>query len=654
MFKPLILSLLTISCFAINDPYQWVEEMESEKVRTWTEAQNQKFEEYLSANPYVGIVEDHLKGYCNYSTYSLPAKIENRLYFTLQEEGKKGKIYVKAGVEAPELIIDPEQMFSKKHLSLTGFKVSAKQQLLLFGLSDSGSDEQTWYFYDLKEKRLRDETISGIKFSSPDWSEEEMGVYYIRYDTHEKTHCLGVFLYDLEKKEHKELFRLEDEKHLLHEVKSIDSTTLLFHRVDRSGKAVIISLNIATKEVNQLLESDGEAKYCGKVGDSLLFFTEEQAPLGKIVSIDPREGTCIELVGESTSRLYSVCRTENHLVLSYLCDCHSRIKIFDLKGQFVREIDLPGKGKVLLEEQGLEEGFCYSYSDYVHPATIYEYTFASSTSTPLFASSLSIDPSEYETRQVFFSSKDGTQVPMYLVHKKGLEITENTCTLMHGYGGFNVPNLPNYSPLVMTWLEMGHIYVSVNLRGGSEYGATWHKSGSCRNKQNVFDDFVYAALWLIDHGYTTPRRLGITGRSNGGLLVGAALTQRPDLFGACVPQVGVLDMLKFHRFTIGSAWIRDYGNPDDPEDFAYLCSYSPYHNLRPGIAYPATLVTTADHDDRVVPLHSYKFAGLLQEVQAGNSPIFLRTHKNSGHSPDDKQREYGEILSFLLKELMEL
>ncbi len=370
----------------------------------------------------------------------------------------------------------------------------------------------------------------------------------------------------------------------------------------------------------------------------------------------PAEENWKTLIPEAEETLQTVHRVGDKLIANYLKDAHSQVKVFDLSGQFEREIPLPGLGTAAgFDGDRHDTETFYAFTAYTRPTTIYRYDLASGESSVFKQPRVDFNPDDYETSQVFFTSKDGTKVPMFLSHKKGLSISKDTPCLLYGYGGFNIPLTPSFSPVNLVWMEMGGLYAVPNLRGGGEYGEEWHQGGTKLNKQNVFDDFIAAAEWLIKNEKTSTPKLAIEGRSNGGLLVGACMTQRPDLYGATLPGVGVMDMLRFHKFTIGWAWTDDYGSSDDPDQFRALHAYSPVHNLKPGTCYPPTLVTTADHDDRVFPAHSFKFAAALQAAQACSNPVLIRIETRAGHGagkPTSKIiEEAADKLGFLVKEL---
>jgi len=431
-----------------------------------------------------------------------------------------------------------------------------------------------------------------------------------------------------------------DEKKLLLGLSLPFENTLLFQAISGwSRNNAVYLLDLEEGKVSELIPFDqGQYHFIGKIEGKLLFLTDYEANRQKLVAYDMGWS---DLIPECDKTLIEATVVDGKIICHYLEDCASVLERFDAQGQFLDIIPLPGRGSAWLAS----ESPYFSYTDVITPRTIYHFNGES-----YFKPHIE-DLKGYVTEQLFFSSKDGTRIPLFITHREGIELTGDHPTFLYGYGGFNISLTPYYSPLIATWLEMGGLFVSVNMRGGGEYGKTWHEGGSLANKQNGFDDFIAAAEFLIESCYTRPSKLVINGRSNGGLLVGACLTQRPDLFAAAIPQVGVLDMLKFHQFTIGWSWMSDYGNPDNSNDFSFLYAYSPYHNVKEGVSYPPTLITTADHDDRVVPLHSYKFAARLQEAQGGSAPIFLRVYTDTGHgmgrSLEQAIEENTDILSFI-------
>jgi prolyl oligopeptidase len=424
----------------------------------------------------------------------------------------------------------------------------------------------------------------------------------------------------------------------------------VFYQALRASEAQVVEL---------LNDFDASYNFVDNDGPVFWFHTDLEAPRGRLIAIDsraPARENWRELIPQSAQTIQAVSTVNQQFFVNYLRDASTQVRVFDLAGRLVREVALPGLGSAggFGGKRSDTETF-YSFTSFNTPAVIQRYDATTGTSSVFRQPKVAFNPDDYETRQVFYTSKDGTRVPMFLSHKKGLKPNGRTPTLLYGYGGFNISLTPAYSVANLVWMEMGGIYAMPNLRGGGEYGEEWHQAGTKLRKQNVFDDFIAAAEWLIANKYTRPDKLAISGGSNGGLLVGACLTQRPDLFGACLPAVGVMDMLRFHKFTIGWAWTSDYGSPDNAEEFAALARYSPYHNLKPGVRYPATLVTTADHDDRVVPAHSFKFAARLQETHRGGNPVLIRIETKAGHGagkPTTKLiEEAADRLAFLVRTL---
>jgi prolyl oligopeptidase len=488
--------------------------------------------------------------------------------------------------------------------------------------------------------------LKWIKFSGASWTHDNQGFFYSRYDEpNEKTQYEDVNYYQ-------KLFY-----HRLGTSQSEDQ--LIYHRPDQKewgfsgnvtedGRYLIISVWRGTDPKNMVFYKDlsdpeaevielideFEAQYSFIDNDGTVFWfqTDLDAPRGRVIAIDIRSAERREIIPESEDTLQDVGLLNDRFVVEYLKDARSQIKIFELDGSFAREVELPGIGSVGgFGGKRYDVETFYSFTSFTTPPTIYRYDMVTGESTVYRQPTVDFNPEEYETQQVFYASKDGTQVPMFITYKKGVKRDGNNPTYLYGYGGFNISLTPSFSVSLVVWMELGGVLAIPNLRGGGEYGEKWHQAGTKLNKQNVFDDFIAAAEWLIENQWTVREKLAIAGGSNGGLLVGACMTQRPDLFGAALPAVGVMDMLRFHKFTIGWAWTSDYGSPDNPEEFKALYAYSPLHNLQPGTAYPATMITTADHDDRVVPAHSFKFAATLQSAHAGEDPVLIRIETKAGH-----------------------
>jgi prolyl oligopeptidase len=635
----------------VADPYRWLEDPDSEDTTAWVEAQNKVTFGYLSDIPVREPIKQRITQLWNYEKYGIPFKEGNR-YFYFKNDGLQNQsvLYTLTSLDAePKVLMDPNTLSEDGTIALSGLAISEDGKLMAYGISTSGSDWNEWKVRDIESSEDLTDRLKWVKFSGASWTHDGQGFFYSRYD------------------EPNEASKLEDanyyQKLYYHKVGTSQSEDILIYQrsdqkewmfgagVTEDGRYLIISIDRGTDPKNLIfykdlqtpdspvveLISEFEANYSfiDRDGSIFWFRTDLDAPRGRVIAIDinnPTRENWQELIPQSEETLESVGLLNNQFVTDYLKDARSSIKIFNLDGSFVREVDLPGIGSAGgFNGKRYDTETFYAFTSFTTPTTIYCYDMVSGESTVYRQPKVDFNPDDYEIEQIFYSSKDGTQVPMFITHKKGLQLDGNNPTFLYGYGGFNVSMTPSFSVSRLVWMEMGGVYAVPNLRGGGEYGEEWHQAGIKLNKQNVFDDFIAAAEWLIAHQYTKPENLAIAGGSNGGLLVGACMTQRPELFGAALPAVGVMDMLRFHKFTIGWAWCSDYGSPDDPEEFQALYAYSPLHNLKPGTAYPATLITTADHDDRVVPAHSFKFAATLQSAHAGEKPVLIRIETKAGH-----------------------
>ncbi|MBN3946360.1 MAG: S9 family peptidase [Nostoc sp. NMS7] len=643
----------------VADPYRWLEDPDSEETRTWIEAQNQVTFGYLSEIPTREKIKQRLTKLWDYEKYGIPFKEGESLgdgssdrYFYFKNDGLQNQsvLYtLKTLDDQPKVLLDPNKLSEDGTVALSGLSISEDGKLLAYGLSTSGSDWQEWKVRDVETGEDLQDHLKWIKFSGASWTHDHQGFFYSRYDEpNEKTQLEDVNYY--QKLYYHQLGKLQSED------------ILIYHRPDQKewgfsggvtedGRYLIISIWLGTDSKNLVFSKDltnpnaevvelinqFEADYSFIDNDDNVFYfrTDLNAPRGRVIAIDtknPAPENWREIIPQSAETLESVGILNNQFVADYLKDAHSQIKIFDLKGAFVREVELPGLGSAggFGGKRNDTETF-YIYTSFTTPGTIYRYDMITGKSTVFRQPQVDFNPADYETKQVFYHSKDGTKVPMFITHKKGIKLDGNNPTYLYAYGGFNASMTPSFSVSLLVWMEMGGVYAMPNIRGGGEYGEEWHQGGMKDKKQNVFDDFIGAAEWLIANKYTKTDKLAIAGGSNGGLLVGACITQRPDLFGAALPAVGVMDMLRFHKFTIGWAWTSEYGSADNPEEFPALYAYSPLHNIKPDTAYPATLITTADHDDRVVPAHSFKFAAALQEAHTGNAPTLIRIETKAGH-----------------------
>ncbi|MFL9451034.1 MULTISPECIES: prolyl oligopeptidase family serine peptidase [Nostocales] len=659
----------------VADPYRWLENPDSPEIKAWIEAQNKVTFGYLQQIPVREKIKQRLTKLWDYEKYSIPFKEGDR-YFYFKNDGLQNQsvLYtLKTLEDKPKVLLDPNKLSEDGTVALSGIAISEDSQLLAYGLSFSGSDWQEWKVKNIETGKDLDDRIQWIKFSGVSWTHDGKGFFYSRYDEPNQKNKLEEVNY------YQKLFY-----HKLGKPQSED--ILIYDRPDRKewgfngdvtedGRYLIISVWEGTNPKNLVFYKDLSNPNSDVVElinefeasfsfidnkDSLFYFqTDLNAPKGRAIAIDiknPQQKNWQEIIPQAEETLQSISTINNQFVSSYLKDARSQIKIFEMTGSFVREIELPGIGSVggFGGKRNDTETF-YSFTSFTVPGTIYRYDMVSGKSKVFREPKVDFNPNEYETKQVFYNSKDGTRVPMFVTYKKGIKLDGNNPTYLYGYGGFSVSLTPSFSVSSLVWMEMGGVYAIPNLRGGGEYGEDWHQAGMKQKKQNVFDDFIAAAEWLVANGYTKPAKLAIGGGSNGGLLVGACITQRPDLFGAALPAVGVMDMLRFHKFTIGWAWIPEYGSPENPEEFKALYAYSPLHRLKAGTAYPATMITTAESDDRVVPAHSFKFAAALQAAHTGNAPVLIRIETKAGHGagkPTAKRiEEAADAWAFLVRTL---
>lgn len=657
---------------SIADPYRWLEDAQTEQTREWIEAQNQVTFGYLELIPVRQQIRERLTQLWDYEKYGLPFKQGDR-YFYFKNDGLQNQsvLYTLPNLEAtPRVLLDPNQLSPDGTVALSGLSISEDGKLLAYGLSTSGSDWQEWKVRDVETGADLSDHLKWIKFSGASWTHDHQGFFYSRYDEPQESTKLEDVNY-FQKLYYHRLGTPQTEDRLIYE--RPDQKEWGFSgEVSEDGRYLVISVWQGTDSKNLIFYQDLQSPQGGVVeliqefvaaygfidheAGVFYFRTDRDAPRGRVIGIDLNTTEVTEIIPQAAETLEGVSILNHQFVAQYLKDAHTQVKIFTLPGELVRPVSLPGIGSVggFGGKRSDTETF-YNFSSFTTPTTIYRYNLVTDESTLFRQPQVSFNPDDYETRQIFYPSKDGTQVPLFITHKKGLPFPGEHPTYLYGYGGFNIPLTPAFSPSVLVWMEMGGIYAVANLRGGGEYGEEWHQAGMKANKQNVFDDFICAAEWLITNGYTTSQKLAIAGGSNGGLLVGACMTQRPELFAAALPAVGVMDMLRFHQFTIGWAWCAEYGSPENEEDFKVLYAYSPLHNLKSNTAYPATLITTADHDDRVVPAHSFKFIAALQAAHAGDAPVLIRIETKAGHGagkPTTKQiEEAADRWAFLVKTL---
>ena len=658
----------------VADPYRWLEDLDSEETRAWVEAENKLTFAFLNDISQRAAIRERMTKLWNYEKYGVPFKEGNRYFYT-RNSGLQNQsvLYTVNTLEAqPQMILDPNALSADGTVAVSGLQVSPDGKLLAYSLSASGSDWQEWKVRDVATSKDLSDNLKWVKFSSVSWTRDGKGFFYSRYDE-PKADALKATNY-FQKVYYHQLGTPQTEDVLVFE--RPDQKDWLFGgSVTEDGAYLIITIYQGTDTKNRVYYKDLKAKdaavvkllddfdaaytFVGNEGSRFWFQTDLAAPRGKLIEVDvanPARAKWKVLVPETKERLQGTSFIDHKFVLNYLKDAYTQVKIYDTAGKFLSEIAFPGIGTADgFNGKATDKETFYAFTGFTTPTTIYRYDFTTGKSTVFRQPKVDFNPNDYETKQVFYSSKDGTKVPMFITHKKGLKLDGNNPTYLYGYGGFNISLTPAFSVSNLVWMEMGGVYAQPNLRGGGEYGEEWHQGGTKLRKQNVFDDFIAAAQWLIDNKYTSTPKLAIGGGSNGGLLVGAALTQRPDLFGAALPAVGVMDMLRFQTFTIGWAWVSDYGSSDNAEEFKALYAYSPLHNIKPGTSYPPTMITTADHDDRVWPGHSFKFAAALQAAQAGDAPILIRIETKAGHGagkPTSKIiEEAADRWAFLVKTL---
>ncbi|HJN73856.1 MAG TPA: prolyl oligopeptidase family serine peptidase [Myxococcota bacterium] len=656
----------------VPDPYRWLEDSEAEDVRAWIDAENRLTKAYLGQIDERERIRARMTELWDYERYSIPYE-EGGRYFWSHNDGLQNQsvVYVADSPEAEgRVLLDPNTLSEDGTVALSGTWVSEDGRYLAYGVSDAGSDWKTIQVMEIETGDVLDDKIEWVKFSGASWTHDGKGFFYSRFDepTDEGLESINyyqkLFYHRIgtDQSEDELVFHNPDEKRWgFYAGITEDGRYAVIYNwegTDRNNRIFYKDLAKGGEVVPFLMDFDASYAVIGNDGTRWYIETDKDAPKKMVVAYDlerPAKKPEI-LIPESEDPLRGCSMLNEQFVCSYLHDVKTQVKVFDLKGKPVRDVELPGIGSAwgFGGDREDTETF-YSFTSFTTPGTIYRYDMKSGESTLFRAPDVSMPEGEYVTTQVFYPSKDGTKIPMFITHRTGVELDGENPAFLSGYGGFDISITPYYSTVNRVWLEMGGVLAIANLRGGGEYGADWHDAGRLKNKQNVFDDFHAAAEYLIAEGYTTTDHLGIGGRSNGGLLVGAAITQRPDLYGAALPGVGVLDMLRFHEFTIGHAWTSDYGDPDDPEMFPVLFAYSPYHNVEDGKEYPPTLITTGDHDDRVVPGHSFKFAARMQEAQAGGDPVLIRIETRAGHGagkPTELQiAEWTDQWAFLVKNL---
>ncbi|MEJ7758098.1 MAG: prolyl oligopeptidase family serine peptidase [Gemmatimonadaceae bacterium] len=709
----------------IADPYRWLENTDSPETAAWVQAQNAVTFSYLAGIPARAAIRNRLMQVWNYPKYSSPSRAGNRLFY-YENSGllSQSILYVKDDGRPARVLLDPNSMSADGTVALSTSQESPDGRYLGYGVSASGSDWQEFRVRNVDTGRDLTDTLKWVKFSGLSWTKDNKGFFYSRYDSPKNGNTLTnvnqnqkLYYHRLGAPQSADrlVYDRPDQPGWLFDATVTDDGTFAVITVsagsDRRTRLYYVFLDNAKKPkvdapvVRLIDQLDAEYAFVHNTGDNFLVRTDFGAPKGRLVSIDinaAQSTRWLTVIPEGKDAMGNVQVIGNRLVVSYLQDAHSSIRVYGMpdaddlrrgrgtrQGAFpggssrgaqrppapeeavvrddrasrsapgypyIGEIALPGIGSVSgITGRPKDDEMFYSFTSYLSPPSVFRYDLKRRVNTVYKTASLPMDLNQFETKQVFFKSKDGTQVPIFITSKKGLTLNGANPTILYGYGGFNISQTPAFSPANLVWLEMGGVYAVANLRGGGEYGKDWHEAGTLGRKQNVFDDFIGAAQYLVNERYTSPAKLAVAGGSNGGLLVGAVVNQRPELFGAALPAVGVMDMLRFHKFTIGAAWTSDYGSADNPADFAFLRAYSPLHNIKPGVRYPATMVLTADHDDRVVPGHSFKYAATLQNSQAGPAPILIRIDTKAGHGagkPTAKRiDEAADRFAFLVQNL---
>ena len=662
----------------VPDPYRWLEDdvRNSDSVREWVDSQNALTFSIIGQLPYRNEIKARLTKLWDYEKFGTPFKRGER-YFYFKNNGLQNQsvLYkLKSLGDEPTVLIDPNQWSADGTNALGGLEFSDDGKLLAYGVQKAGSDWRTWKVMNVETGEQLSDELNWIKFGSVSWTKDSAGFFYSCYDepkSDQKFQGLNLG----QKVYYHRIGDLQSKDRLVHE--NPDNPKFGFlPEVSEDGKYLVITvwqgtddryrvlyqnLDDPNSKLTALIENfENEYSFLGNDESRFYFKSDFNAPKKCILSIDtlhPEQANWKVIVPESDDSMESAGIVGNNFIVQYLQDAKSLVKLYKLDGKYAREVKLPGIGTAsgFGGRRDQKETF-YSFSSFNRPPSVYRYDLKTGVSTLIREAKVDFNPNDFVVKQVFYKSKDGTQVPMFIAHKKGLELNGKNPTLLYAYGGFNISLTPSFSISRLQWMEMGGIFAMPNLRGGGEYGKAWHKAGTKTNKQNVFDDFIAAAEYLIAKGYTSADHLGIQGGSNGGLLVGACMAQRPDLYGACLPAVGVMDMLRFHKFTAGRFWVDDYGSSEaSAEEFNALFAYSPYHNLVDGEEYPPTMVTTADTDDRVVPGHSFKFAARLQAAQAGSNPVLIRIETKAGHGagkPTAKIiEEYADQWAFLAKHL---
>ncbi len=653
----------------VKDSYRWLEDDRSDETAAWVTAQNKLTFGYLEQIPYREALKSRLEKLWNYEKFSAPFKEGDYTYF-YKNNGLQNQyvVYRQKENSEPEVFLDPNTFSKDGTTSLGTLRFSKNGSIVAYSISEGGSDWRKVIVMDAISKEIKGDTIIDVKFSGLSWKGNE-GFYYSSYDKPKgselsaKTDQHKLYYHKLgtSQQEDKLIFggiAAEKNRYVGGSVTEDDKYLVISGAISTSGNKLFIKdlENPTSKLIPISTNYDSDSYVLDNIGSKLYIVTNLNAPNKKIITVDalnPTAENWIDLIPE-TKNVLSPSKGSGYLFTEYMIDAVSKVFQYDMEGKLIKEIELPGVGSVG-GFNGKKDAVAlyFSFTNYINPATIYKFDPKTTSYEVYKKSAIDFNAAAYESKQIFYTSKDGTKIPMIITHKKGIELNGKNPTILYGYGGFNISLTPSFSITNTVWMEQGGIYAVPNLRGGGEYGKAWHKAGTQLQKQNVFDDFIAAAEYLIANNYTSSDFLAIRGGSNGGLLVGATMTQRPDLMKVALPAVGVLDMLRYHTFTAGAGWAYDYGTSEQSKEmFDYLKGYSPVHNVKKGAKYPATMVTTGDHDDRVVPAHSFKFAAELQAKQAGANPVLIRIETNAGHgagTPVSKTIEqYADIFGFTL------
>lgn len=659
----------------VNDPYRWLEDTESKETADWVAAQNEVTDAYLQNLPSREPMRKRLEKLWNYERFGLPRRKGDTYFYSHNDGLQDQSIFYKASsLDAErEVLIDPNELSEDGTVALAGTALSEDGKLIAYGLADGGSDWRTWKVRDVASGKDTGDVIEWVKFSGIAWLPDSSGFFYSRYTaptdgeellaTNENQRMYFHALGTKQSEDELVLERPDFPKWGFSPEVTDDGRYLIISNWKGSepqSQVFIKDLRDPGAKVTELITGfDAEYMWVGSVDDTLYFLTDHEAPRRRVIAVDVKNSdrsNWKEVIAESPDVIEGVSLFGDMFYVLALKDARSKVTRHSIDGRKVLDFYLPGVGSVggFGGRQDAKETF-YSFTNYVTPSTIYRYDFSTTKSTLWKTPEIDLDTDAFITEQLFATSKDGTKVPIIVTRRKDSKLDGTNRTLLYAYGGFNISITPGFSPANAAWVDAGGIYAVANLRGGGEYGREWHEDGMRLKKQNVFDDFIAAAEHLIEKKYTTSEHLGISGRSNGGLLVGAVMTQRPDLYGACLPAVGVMDMLRYHKFTIGWAWVTEFGSSDEAEQIDNLLSYSPLHNIKAGTCYPPTLITTADRDDRVVPGHSFKFAAALQAAQSCENPTLIRIETRAGHgagTPVSKKiDEYADLWAFLIENL---